>query len=418
MKHSVESRPPVLLLGSDCLTGLQIARILWREGVPVVGVADRAGSPYRRTRAVRRTVEAVELDEPETLLRGIEAEHGGRPVIMPCTDEHAAWLATHQARLREHADFLVPEARILERLSDKANFYRWVAERGQPRLPETRVVERPEEIERAAREMRFPLVVKPPHKTAAWLAASADAKACRVDGPEALLALAPGLQRACGALVLQTWVPGDDAWSRELSFCVDARGELVASVVLKKLRLWTADTGTGSLAVQVEDDEVREVAVELLRELDYVGPGQIEFKRDAQDGGLCVIEVNPGRAALNFPLAEASGVALTLSWYCAVAGLPLPAERRVTRPGARWICWKRDLPAAFLAWRAGRLGVREWRRSIRGPRWSADLRLDDPMPQLAELAQRLAGALRRGRGREVPAPIGPESARRAGHDER
>jgi predicted ATP-grasp superfamily ATP-dependent carboligase len=398
----VEIRPPVLLLGSDCLTGLQIARILWRQGVSVIGVADRPGSPYRWTRALRRTVEAAALGDPEALLRAIGAEHGQRPVIMPCTDEHASWLATHQDRLRDHAHFLVPEAKVLERLSDKARFSRWIAERGRPRLPETRVVERPEEIEQAAREMRFPVVVKPPNKTAAWLAAASDAKACRVDGPEALLALAPGLQRAIGALVLQTWVPGDDAWSRELSFCLDAQGERVADVVLQKLRLWPDETGTGSLAVQVEDDEVREAALEMLRALGYAGPGQIEFKRDERDGTLCVIEVNPGRAALNFPLAEASGVALTLSWYCAAAGLPLPAERRVTRPGARWICWKRDLPAAFLAWRAGRLGLREWLRSIRGPRWSADLRLDDPVPQLAELVQRVAKALRRGRPAAKP----------------
>lgn len=391
----MHTKPPVLLLGSDCLTGLQIARILHRRGIAVLGVAGRVGSPYCRSRAVTRTLTEGVLDDPKALLDPIATEFGARPVVLACTDEHAWWLSTHRADLEGLADFLLPDRGVFELLSDKARFYPWIAEQGLLPIPETRIVEHPEEIERAAREMRFPLVVKPPRKSAAWRAVSAGAKVLWVADAAELLEAAPRLRAGAGPLVLQSWISGPDTQSREFSFCLDGQGALVAGVVLQKLRQWPPGVGTATLAVEVRDDEIVERGLELLARVGFVGPGQLEFKRDVRDGRLYVIEINPGRAALNFPLCEASGIEMTERWYRVSAGLPLPAPRAadVSRSGARWICWKRDLLAAFAAWRRGELTLRAWLRSVRGPRWSADVAFDDPVPLIADLAGRLPRAI-------------------------
>jgi len=397
----VDARPPALLLGSDSLTGLQIARLLWRRRIPVIGLADRPGSPYCRSRAFSRTLGPGTLDDPVPALEALAADHGARPVLLACSDEHARWLNEHRNLLARHADFLLPDADTLDRLSDKARFYRYGLEQGLA-LPETRIVKTPEELERAARELGFPLVVKPPRRSAAWRAASGVSRALLVDHADALRRLVPRLQPSVGELVLQQWIPGPTSLGRELCVCLDGRGELLAGVVLRKLRQWATGTGTGSLAEQVDDDEVLATGLHILRSAGYVGAGQLELKRDERDGRLYVIEMNAGRAALNFPLCEASGVEMTLTWYCASAGLPLPERRRVSRPGARWICWKRDLPAAFAAWRRGGLTLRQWRASLRGPRWSADVAADDPVPLLADALEKA----RRGIARAARGPAG------------
>lgn len=394
--------PPVLLLGSDCLTGLQVARLLWRRGVRVIGVAEHPGSPYCRSRALARVVPAERLADPIGLVREIAASEGARPVVLPCTDDHAQWLNAARDRLAPHADFLLPDADTLERLSDKASFYRSVRERGLA-MPETRFVESDEALARAAAELGFPLVLKPPRRTAAWFAASGVAKVCRVDGPEALARVGPGLLASVGELIVQAWVPGPEDAGRELLVCLDAESEPLATVVLQKIRQWPADTGTGSLAAEVRDDEVTRTGLEMLQKFRYAGFGQLELKRSSRDGRLYIIEMNAGRAALNLPLCEAAGVEMTATWYRAAAGLPLPDRRRVTRPGARWICWKRDLPAAWMRWRRGELSLRDWLGSLRGIRWSADVALDDPGPLLLDalrrVGRRLGGARRLGTGR-------------------
>jgi len=403
----VHARPPALLLGSDSLTGLQIARLLWRRRVPVVGLADRTRSPYCRSRAFSRTLGADALADPLPALESIAADHGARPVVLACTDEHARWLNEQRALVARHADFLLPDADTLDRLSDKARFYRYGREVGLP-LPETRVVKTAEDLERAARELRFPLVLKPPRRSAAWRAATGVSRAVLLEDADALRRLVPRLRPAVGELILQQWIPGPTALGRELCVCLDRRGELLAGVVLRKLRQWAAGTGTGSLAEQVDDGEVLETGLRILRAARYVGAGQLELKRDERDGRLYVIEMNAGRAALNFPLCEASGVEMALTWYCASAGLPLPERREVSRPGARWVCWKRDLPAAAAAWSRGGLTLRQWRASLRGPRWSADVALDDPVPLLADVVDKA----RRGIARAVLGSAGRGRRRR------
>ena len=336
------------------------------------------------------------------MLAQITAEYGMRPVVLACTDEFVGWLNENRDVVGQHADLLLPARDTLEKMSDKSRFYRWVSEHDL-RLPETRFVNSAEDLAQAAQEMSFPLVVKPPHRTDRWLEASGGSKVCKVHSPEELLRLAPSLFAAVDELILQAWVPGPISLSRELSVCLDAESNLLAAIVLQKIRQWAPETGTGSLAVQIDDEEVMTTGLEILRKLAHVGFSQVEFKRSETDGELYIIEMNPSRASLNFPLCEASGVDMTYIWYCAAAGLPIPTSRGVTHPGAKWICWKRDLASAFISWRQGKLGFREWLKSVRGHKWSADIQLDDPMPLLADLVHKLtARSWRPSRARRSP----------------
>jgi D-aspartate ligase len=382
-------KAPVLLLGSDCLTGLQAARILWRKKVPVIGVANDPRSPYCRTRSVVRTVPSAGfMNDPRPLLRELQNQCGARPVMLACTDDFVWWLNAHREVMEECANFLLPPPCMLQMQADKTRFYRYVAKNGLP-LPETRFMTGREELERAAREMRFPLILKPALRTRTWLEAAGGLKVVKVDDPETLLRLAPALQAVTGELILQSWIRGPDANMRELSVCLGRHSELLAGIVLQKIRQWPLDVGSGSLSVENHSEEVMAAGLDILRKLNYAGVGQLEFKKDEVDGVYYIIELNAGRAALNFPLCEICGVELTYTYYCAAAGLPLPENRTVTRPGSKWICWKTDLAAAYVHWRRGELTIREWLISLRGRKWSADVQFDDLVPLLADMSRKI-----------------------------
>lgn len=381
--------PPVLLLGIDRLLGLQLARILGGHGVPVVGVAMDPGSPYCRTRWAERILDAESFQEdPVRHLAALRSECGARPVVIPCLDEMVWWLDAQREPVAKEADFLLAPSEVLRRLGDKVGFHQAAGEQGLL-LPPTRIVSERTGLEAAAREMRFPVVIKPRRRSPEWMARTDGFKVLRVEDPAALLEAAPALLEATDALVLQSWIDGGDECMVSLYVCLDARSQpVVPCLVAHKLRQWPPDVGVGSLVEAVRDDALVEAGLSFLQAAGYVGPGSLQFKRDPGSGLAYAIEMNT-RTPLCFPLFEACGVEATLSAYRLAAGLPLPEARQVTRPNGRWISWKRDLASAYVHWRRGELSLRAWLGSLAGPARSADLQLRDPMPTLADLGRKL-----------------------------
>jgi predicted ATP-grasp superfamily ATP-dependent carboligase len=89
--------------------------------------------------------------------------------------------------------------------------------------------------------------------------------------------------------LLQEYVPGEivDAC---LLFC---RGKPRAGLTQRRILMAPAEGGLGTYNETTRDPELMEQAVALLGALDWHGPAQVEFKRDARDGRLRLMEVNP-----------------------------------------------------------------------------------------------------------------------------
>lgn len=381
--------PPVILLGNDCLTGLQLARILWRRGARVVGVALDARSNYCATRAASRILPAESFfTDPVGLLATIGAESDARPILIPCTDEFVWWLDANRSTLSAHADFLLAESECLERLSDKARFCQEAAASGDP-VPPTRVLTEPEGLDAAARALGFPLVAKPARRSAEWMRATGGEKVLKLEDASTLTARVRPLFSLGVPIVLQSWVPGGDDAMYSVFVCLDRdHRPAMPSIVVQKIRQWPPDTGVGCLAQEVQLPELAETALRLLSDRGYVGTGSLQFKRDASTGRYVLIEMNT-RFALSFPLCEASGVEATAIHCRLASGEATEADEGIPVRGQKWICWKRDLASAWVHWRRGDLTLRTWIRTLAGPKRSADLLLSDPMPTLLDALGRL-----------------------------
>ncbi|MCA9968006.1 MAG: hypothetical protein KC423_27360, partial [Anaerolineales bacterium] len=80
-------KPPAIVIGLDCMTGLQTARILARRGVPVIGIATNPDHYCCQTNVCERILRAnVKTEEfiiaLENLARGLKQ----KAVLIPCTD--------------------------------------------------------------------------------------------------------------------------------------------------------------------------------------------------------------------------------------------------------------------------------------------------------------------------------------------
>ena len=127
--------PPAraIVIGLDCITGLQTARILARRGVPVIGIARDPGHfacqtlvcewIFRAETGGTALIEALERLAPRL------SEPG---VLYPCTDEAGLALSRARERVLPHFRLVLPEPEVVETLIDKVRFLELAQRIGLP----------------------------------------------------------------------------------------------------------------------------------------------------------------------------------------------------------------------------------------------------------------------------------------------
>jgi D-aspartate ligase len=388
----VRAAAPAVVVGLDCITGLQTARLLARRGVPVIGVAQDPRHFACRTRACTRVV-AAETEGP-ALLDALERLAAGLPepgVLFPCSDAAVLALSRGRERALRHYRLVLPDAEVVEELVDKVRFLELAQRIGLP-IPRTFLIRDRADARAAAAGLAFPAVVKPPMKSPAWQQATR-AKAFKVEGADELLAIHERFGPVEPVLIAQEWIEGGESELYSCNCYYGRDGTPLATFVARKLRQWPPETGTSSLGEEVRNDAVLAATLQLFDAVGYRGLGYVEMKRDTRSGRYVVIEPNVGRPTGRSAIAEAGGVELLYTMYCDALGLPLPEARVQRYVGARWIYFRHDLQAALHAWRGGRLTLREWARSWRGRKAEAVFAWGDPLPFAVDLARSSGRAL-------------------------
>jgi len=108
---------------------------------------------------------------------------------------------------------------------------------------------------------------------------------------------------------------------------------------------------------------------------------------------VLIIEPNVGRPTGRSAIAERGGVELVYTAYCDAVGLPIPRTHQ-RYVGVKWIDVRRDLQAAVVGYRRGRLSVRDWASSVRGPKAHAIWSTRDPLPFAVDLVHATAAGQR------------------------
>jgi predicted ATP-grasp superfamily ATP-dependent carboligase len=372
------------VIGLDSITGLQSARILARRGVPVIALSRDPEHYCCRTRVCKRIIEAdTGSEEFIAVLQQLGPSLSHKAVLVPCSDMSVLLTARHKEGLQAWYHVDLPPADMVERLMDKVKFYRLAESHGLP-VPKTFVLQDRGAAARAARELRFPCILKPALKTSAWEQHSPE-KVYHVTGPERLLALFDRYIALAGALLVQEWIPGPESELYSCNCYFDARSRPLAAFVARKLRQWPPGTGTSCSGEECRNDEVLAQTLRLFTSIGFSGLGYVEMKRDSRDGRHYIIEPNIGRPTGRSAIAETGGVELLYTKYCDNVGWPLPEKREQAYRGVKWIHFRRDVQAALCAWRRGELTLREWWRSIRGKKMDAVFDWRDPRPFFSEL---------------------------------
>jgi len=376
--------PYAIVIGLDSLPGIQTARILAHHKIPVIAIAKNPDHYCCRTKVCNEIL--FSDTKSEEFIRTLEAlgpELENKAVLFPCLDMSVLHISRHRQRLDSWYRFVLPVPEVVEMMMDKVSFYRYAQENGLP-IPPTRFLYDRADAERAAGELNFPCILKPPNSDIPKWTQHRE-KAYKVSSPTELLDIYEHCREWSKELIVQEWIEGNDSNLYSCNCYLDAQSEPIVTFVARKLRQWPPMTGVSSLGEECRDDVVLHETVRLLQSTGYRGLGYVEIKRDARSGKYFILEPNIGRPTGRSAIAEAGGVELLYAMYCDAVGWPLPENLQQTYKGVKWISLCRDFRSALYHWRKGKLTLVDWWRSLRGRKAYAIFSWTDPGPFFGDL---------------------------------
>jgi len=384
-------KPYAIVIGLDCMTGLQTARILARHGVPVIAIAGDPKHPCCRTKVCEKIYFAdIQRDDFVTTLENIGPELKQKAVLFPCTDMSVLLISRNRQKLERSYHVVLPEPDVVEMLMDKVSFYSYAQREGLP-VPVTFFLSGRADAEESAKKLTFPCILKPPLKTPNW-EKHTKAKVYKVSDREEFLALYERCSKWAESLMVQEWVEGPDANLYSCNCYFNSDSEPVVTFIARKLRQWPPEIGTSSLGEECRNDVVLEECIRLFRSVRHYGLGYVEMKRDGRTRKHFIIEPNIGRPTGRSAIAEAGGVDLLYAMYCDTLGWSLPTNLEQKYRGVKWMYLRRDFQSALYYWRRGDLTLGEWLRSWRGQKTDALFSWTDPLPFWVDL-RRAIGTL-------------------------
>ena len=304
------------------MNGLAAIRSLGRHGVRALAVDHRPWAIGFRSRYATPVVAPDPGVDEDGFVAALAT--AGRDAQAPVPafathDEHVNVLARRAAELGGAYRPCSPAWEVLERIQSKRHQLEVAIACGVP-VPETRHPATAAEALAAARELGYPVMVKPSDPIGFKRLHNRQAFRCQTDSE---------LERAYAQTepfepMVQEYVPGGDDGLYTLGSYVAADGEALGVFTGRKLRQTREHMGVCRVAEAVWVPEVAEHGLRLLRALGFHGISQVEFKRDPRTGAHKLIEVNP-RLWQWHGLATACGVDLTHIAYLDLVGAPAAA---------------------------------------------------------------------------------------------
>jgi len=323
------------------VNGLAAIRSLGRAGIRVLALDHRPWALGFSSRYAEQVIAPDPAQSEErfiAFLRELGAGLEQPATLFPTHDEHLNVLSRHMDELAGSFRFPFPGWDVLEPIQSKRHQLDAAERTGVP-IPTTHHPRTSEEARAAARDVGYPVFLKPSDPLEFKHLYQRQAFMCTNEAEldHAYETMAPYEP------MLQEFVPGGDDELYTLGSYIAEDGEVLGVFSGRKLLQTRHLMGSARIGVSVWVDEVVDQGLALLRELRFHGISQVEFKRDPRNGVYKLIEVNP-RLWQWHGLAGSCGVDLPVIAHRDLMGHREP-PRRMTEEGKLWaITFMANLP--------------------------------------------------------------------------
>ncbi len=412
-RHKSSATPPAVLLGGEVIA-VAVARGLGTIGVRVYALGNAKYDPVAHSRHCHRFIDLGSGRGVQDRWLQWLAEHGDgfasqRPVVLPCNDDGLELVARNR-------DFLIGlgyqpmeanDDAVLAML-DKERTYELARAAGVS-APRTATLHTFSQLDVIADRFDYPCALKPRHSHQFARKFGVRTKAFVANDREELVRIAEWLAPLEVDMMVTEIIPGLDDEYRSYYSYLDENGWPLFHFTKRKLRQFPPGFGLGTYHITDWDEEVAETGLRFLQAVGVLGLANVEFKRDARDGTLALIECNHRFTAAS-ELVRRAGIDLGVFVYNRVLGRPQP-EITTYRRGLRLWCPVEDARALVPYRRRGELSFGGWIRSIAHRQTFPLFSVRDPKPAFFSWSRLPLRAIRKLRWRRTgdsTATITPE----------
>lgn len=379
-----DSSTPVLLLGCQ-LGALGAMRSLGRLGIRVYGLDSDQKAPALKSRyCAGRFIMSIDVEQPNELIENlleISAEIGKKSILIATTDETAVFVAQYSEKLGEKFIYPKNDVAIVKELMNKKDLF-GLARRVNVPTPHTEFPESIDDVRKYIKDAKFPLVLK--GILGNRLQSRTAKKMVIVETPDELIKEYTLLEDSDQPnLMLQEYIPGDDAQVWIFNGYFDSESECLNPFTGHKIRQYPVHVGCASLGICKWNKEVSDITIKFMKDINYRGILDIGYRLDPRDGKYKLLDPNPrmGQAFRIFVSPQGNDVIRDL--YRDLTGQK--REQVGGTEGRRWVIEDFDLISSFDYFREGTLSFGNWVSSFRRVEEFAWFDWDDPIPFLRML---------------------------------
>ena len=318
----------ILILDAMWNKTLAAVRSLGRRGFYLtVGEKTRFATALFSKYCSRRVIYPSPASKPDEFLDWLlkEVKSNSYDMLLPTEFETLEIILKNKKEIEPYTRVPFVDYNLISKVNDKAWLIRY-AEKNGYLCPKTYFVEALNEFRHES--MEYPLVIKPRKS-------SGSRGLVYVNRPSEFLTAFQKVHSRYPFPLVQEYIPNGGAYGVGALFNLNS--EPRAAFVYKRLREYPVSGGPSTLRESVKNDEIRDIAISLLKSLNWVGVAMVEFRVDARDGKAKLMEINP-RFWGSLQLAILSGMDFPYLLYkMAVDGDIEPVWDYETGIRCRWL---------------------------------------------------------------------------------
>lgn len=234
-------------------------------------------------------------------------------VLIPVSDICVPFVSKHKKMIEEKYDIkvAVPDYECVYQVEDKNRFMSFCERNGLPH-PKT-IALNDSNIDIASNIIGFPALIKPNYSV------GARGITC-VNNVSELIEKYPAIVETFGSCTLQEFIKNQEYYYNVMMYR-DESGNILASAIIKIVRMYPVKTGSSSCCISVEDPELLEICKRTLDALNWVGMADFDVLQRLDNKEYKIIEINP-RVPASLRGAAISGINFPEIIARDVMGLP------------------------------------------------------------------------------------------------
>jgi len=264
---------------------IPIIRSLGRKNLIITGGSDEKFAPgfYSKYCKDKLTYPSIE-NSPEEFLEWLKHHLDKYEILFPVDEDALDIIVKHKSDLLKLTKIPVPDYEVYIKARNKAKTIEYARKIGIY-TPKTYILNTITDLYNLSEKIIFPAVIKP-------RTSSGSRGIVYVNSKSQLLTQYKIVNKTYKLPLLQEFIPPGGA-AIGVEILMDKKREVKALCMHRRLREYPINGGPSTLRETIYIKEIADMAIELLKDMEWYGIAMVEFKVDPRDNKAKLMEINP-----------------------------------------------------------------------------------------------------------------------------